>query len=388
MYLLALVVATFLPAVARAGAQEREVPKIGTPARIVAIGDVHGDFRTFSRLLAGARLIDATMRWSGERTVLVQTGDLLDRGAGSRRVMDLLMALEKEAEAAGGRVVVLLGNHEVLNLVGDLRYVGKGEFRSYAVDGDPVRRRRQLESIKAFLRAPTPLLRSDYYADLRDDYSLHGIEKYYPPGYFGHRSLFAPSGTYGKWLLRHGIIARVGRSLFVHGGLGPRFASIPFRELGERFGGDLEDYFDLVKELVRLQVFHPAFGIGILRDLLDAEARQGTVHPRLAPLFDRFRALEKGPVFAADGPVWYRGLAEKSGATVRRQVRELLAAQDVDRIVVGHTRPLDSHVRSRFDGGVILIDTGMNQEVYGGHPEALELLGGGERLRVIGLPGQ
>ena len=133
---------------------------------------------------------------------------------------------------------------------------------------------------------------------------------------------------------------------------------------------------------------HPAFGIGILRDLLDAEARQGTVHPRLAPLFDRFRALEKGPVFAADGPVWYRGLAEKSGVTVRRQVRELLAAQDVDRIVVGHTRPLDYHVRSRFDGGVILIDTGMNQEVYGGHPEALELLGGGERLRVIGLPGQ
>ena len=55
----------------------------------------------------------------------------LDRGADSRRVMDLLMRLEQEAARAGGRVHLLLGNHEVMNLIGDLRYVADGEYAAY-----------------------------------------------------------------------------------------------------------------------------------------------------------------------------------------------------------------------------------------------------------------
>src|SRR5229473_1013166 len=84
---------------------------------VVAIGDVHGDFDDFVIILQRAGLIDAQHHWTGGRTTLVQVGDLLDRGPKPRAAMDLLMSLEKEAPKAGGRVVSLLGNHEMMNLM-------------------------------------------------------------------------------------------------------------------------------------------------------------------------------------------------------------------------------------------------------------------------------
>ena len=93
------------------------------PEAVVAIGDVHGDFDDFVAILQHTGLIDKQNHWTGGKTTFVQVGDLLDRGPKPREVMDLMMALEKEAAQAGGRVVSLLGNHEMMNIMGDLRYV-------------------------------------------------------------------------------------------------------------------------------------------------------------------------------------------------------------------------------------------------------------------------
>src|SRR5262245_39148669 len=97
-------------------------------AGVTAIGDVHGDLKTFRALLLKLGLIDGEERWAGGETHLVQTGDLLDRGPGSRQVLDLLMRLQEEAPASGGQVVVVLGNHEAMNVYGDLRYATREEF--------------------------------------------------------------------------------------------------------------------------------------------------------------------------------------------------------------------------------------------------------------------
>src|SRR6185436_3171844 len=91
--------------------------------RIVAVGDVHGAGDAFVSILQKAGLIDAQKRWTGGTAILVQTGDLLDRGQDVRQVLDLLMALETEAAKAGGRVNALLGNHELMNLIGETRDV-------------------------------------------------------------------------------------------------------------------------------------------------------------------------------------------------------------------------------------------------------------------------
>ncbi|MEM9388394.1 MAG: metallophosphoesterase [Pseudomonadota bacterium] len=99
---------------------------------MIAFGDVHGDYEALHRLLSFAEVIDGDDRWIAGSKHLVSVGDLLDRGPDSRRVMDLLMGLETQAQAAGGPVHVLIGNHEQMNLTGDLRYVAKEEFAAFA----------------------------------------------------------------------------------------------------------------------------------------------------------------------------------------------------------------------------------------------------------------
>ncbi|MGH9175971.1 MAG: metallophosphoesterase, partial [Vicinamibacterales bacterium] len=93
------------------------------PARLVAVGDIHGSYDALTTILRRAGLVDERLKWSGGRTVLVQTGDYTDRGTDVRKVMDLLMQLEKDAKAAGGQVIALAGNHEIMNAMGDLRDV-------------------------------------------------------------------------------------------------------------------------------------------------------------------------------------------------------------------------------------------------------------------------
>src|SRR5262245_61321558 len=107
---------------------------------IVAMGDIHGDLNAFDRGLHAAGLTDEHGRWVGGRTVLVQTGDYMDRGPDVRGVLDRLMSLETEAAAAGGRVVVLLGNHEVMNLLGELRDVRPSTYKAFADDRSEQRR--------------------------------------------------------------------------------------------------------------------------------------------------------------------------------------------------------------------------------------------------------
>jgi len=99
--------------------------------RIVAVSDIHGAYNALVTTLQEADVIDDNLAWSGGKTHFVITGDLLDRGPDSRRVMDLIIRLEYEAPLAGGRVHQLLGNHEVMNLIGDLRYVSDEEYAAF-----------------------------------------------------------------------------------------------------------------------------------------------------------------------------------------------------------------------------------------------------------------
>ena len=111
----------------------------GQVPRVVAIGDIHGNFNGLTGILRQCRLIDEYDRWIGGGTILVQTGDMLDRGAHVRPVMDLLMRLQDEAPRAGGKVLVLLGNHEVMNLVSFVRDVNPAAYANFT-DAESVAR--------------------------------------------------------------------------------------------------------------------------------------------------------------------------------------------------------------------------------------------------------
>ena len=87
-----------------------------------------------------AGLLDRSAHWAGGRGVFVQVGDILDRGVETRPVLDLLMRLEKEARPAGGRVIVLLGNHDVMNILGDLSAVQPAEYEEWKEPDTPASR--------------------------------------------------------------------------------------------------------------------------------------------------------------------------------------------------------------------------------------------------------
>src|SRR5688572_15037539 len=90
-------------------ALDMELPDSFTQvARVVAVGDVHGDLDAFEEVLRLTGLIDTKGHWSGGKAHLVQTGDVPDRGDQTRAIFNLLMRLEQEARAAGGRVHALL----------------------------------------------------------------------------------------------------------------------------------------------------------------------------------------------------------------------------------------------------------------------------------------
>jgi hypothetical protein len=96
--------------------------------RLVAVGDIHGDFAQAMKALELSKCMNSEGKWIGGTTVLVQVGDILDRGDNELAIMRKFQKLAKEAKEAGGDVVVMNGNHEIMNVMGDFRYVTKGAF--------------------------------------------------------------------------------------------------------------------------------------------------------------------------------------------------------------------------------------------------------------------
>ena len=281
--------------------------------RLVAVGDVHGDHDQFVAVLRDAGLVDQRLRWTGGRSHLVQTGDRLDRGADSRKVMDLLMRLEKEAAKAGGRVHALLGNHEAMNVLGDLRDVSPGEFAAFA-DGGSARRRDALwERLREQRRkrgepAPSEAERSEFDAQ-------------HPLGWVEHRQAFAAKGRYGAWLGRQNAVIRIGDTLFLHGGLSPKYADFSPGDLNEKIRSELREA-------------DPATAI-----------------------------VSQDP----EGPLWYRGLARDDSLSAH--VDAVLRRRGARRLVIGHT-VTEGLVMPRYGGRVVAIDVGLSR-FYGGPPAAL-----------------
>jgi hypothetical protein len=108
--------------------------RIPAPERAVAIGDLHGDLSAARAALRAAGAIDGGDHWIGGKLVVIQTGDVLDRGNDESHILELLERLDGEAHAIGGALIELLGNHELMNAAGDFRYVTPAGQQDF--DGD------------------------------------------------------------------------------------------------------------------------------------------------------------------------------------------------------------------------------------------------------------
>ncbi|CAB4424112.1 unnamed protein product [Rhizophagus irregularis] len=112
--------------------------EIHSPRRIVAIGDLHGDFKQTIKVLHLANIIDDNKNWSGSNGILVQTGDIVDRGPDCLMIYEFFEKLRKEAEKVGGKVINLFGNHELMNLQLDWRYVTPEDINTFGSKKDRI----------------------------------------------------------------------------------------------------------------------------------------------------------------------------------------------------------------------------------------------------------
>ena len=192
---------------------------LATEDRVVAIGDIHGAYDGIVSILREAGLIDQENKWIGETATLVQTGDFLDRGSRVREVMDLLMSLQEQATRQGGRVVILLGNHEVFNLMGDLADVSPDAFAAFSDTHSETRRAAAYADYERWSERQAALLEAAQIPlESEADWLMH-----HPPGLLEYMDAIGPGGRYGRWLRSLPAIARVGDTLFMHGGLAPEF---------------------------------------------------------------------------------------------------------------------------------------------------------------------
>jgi hypothetical protein len=312
--------------------------------RIVAIGDVHGAIEKFTAILQRAGLIDAHLRWSGGKTIFVQTGDLTDRGAGTKAALDLVMALEGQAKSAGGRVYAVLGNHEVMNMVGETR------------DGSP-------EIFASFGGEPAT------------------------------REAFSARGRYGKWLRSHAAIAEVDDTLFMHAGVDLSFFDASVNEINQRVRRELAEWDQGLEYLVdeKLVPESPKFleAVEAARKeqerLLSSARRNDPDVQRTAAMLNPLVNIGFSTLFAPNGPLWFRGFATWTDEEGDAKLSEVLKKLKAKRFVTGHTPQSDGRIKERFAGKLFLIDTGMLGPPFfsKGQPSALEITSAGVKTLYL-----
>ncbi len=336
--------------------------------RIVAVGDIHGSYDGLVSILQRAELIDAETHWIGGEATLVQTGDLFDRGLQTHDVLDLLMRLQGESESAGGRVIVLLGNHEGMNLTGFFRDVNPEIYAAFADPKSEKRRKEGYRSFKKYWRA-----RAEAEGTGTPDFSSEVESKWmaaYPPGFLEYMHALGPDGRYGAWLRTLPVAVIIDDVLFMHGGLGPALKGMTVDEINTEAAAELATYDSTRRYMVKNRMVPTTAG---LSSMLAVYRNQDPPDPALAGLADADGWL----IRSADGPLWFRGNAKWDEESHTAEVVELLAGVGVQWMVGGHTVQDEGRIEVRFEGRVFLIDTGMLSSVYeGGRSSALVISNG------------
>lgn len=357
--------------------------------RIVAIGDIHGSIDGFKSILKVTGLIDSSGKWMGGKAQLLQTGDYMDRGAGVRQVLDLLMSLEDQAKSAGGRAFSLLGNHEVMNLVGETRDATPEIFATFA-DANSEKRRQgawddysKLAAAKKEKGEPVPTV----YAQSKDAWMAA-----HPLGFIEYKEALSPKGKYGAWLRGKPMVAEVEGNIFMHAGINPATAPGKIDDLNDQLRDEIKKMDRFVDELIELklatrdftlqQILEVASGeIGLANARIDAAKQAGKEPDRKLinlPLLMEAQEILKVDSWlsiAPEGALWYRGLSTVKDDPAGGPFVVLLKKYDAKRFVTGHTPQQSRSITVRFGGRAILIDTGMLTSVYKGRASALEIDG-------------
>ena len=293
--------------------------------RLVAVGDVHGDFPQAMKALECAKVMDKTGKWCGGDTVVVRGGDILDRGDNELAIMRKFRALAKDARAAGGDFIVINGNHEIMNVLGDFRYVTKGAYGECARYTEK-KRLAQIAKLGEENVEPPPE-------------TPEGVNPQTYAGLLARRALFLPGGEMAVKMASNPTVLQVDDTVFAHAGIDESHVEYGFARI-------------------------------------NAEVSQWMAGSRAQP--PKHVLEEKGVVWTRE----YGGAdaGQTSEAAACRRLEKALDATGAKRIVIGHT-PQQKGVNSGCGGKVWRADVGASRGIYGNTPQVIEIVNG--RVRVL-----
>ena len=350
--------------------------EVKTSSRVVAFADVHGAYDDWVSLLQEVGVVDQQLNWSGGKTHLVSVGDLIDRGPGSRQVVELLMKLDAQADAAGGAVHMTLGNHEVMVMTGDLRYVSAAEFSAFADDESQADR-------------------DDLYAQYRrynaggDEVTVRAtFDQQFPKGFAALRKAYSLDGELGSWLIQQPFVVKVNDKVYMHGGIADSATGQSIDELNQTLQGELRTFLASMDTLYEAGVMPRHVSYHDRLGFLNARVQEYVAaNPKTqAPWFVQVQAVfdaQEAFVFSSDSPNWYRGTATCHPLSESFNTERFLKRAGAKQLVMGHT-PTRGEVQSRMDGLAIRLDTGMLRAVYKGQASALISNDGEDYVHYLG----
>ena len=317
-----------------------QVPPPPPPMRpsLFSLSDIHGDRLRLGECLRLGNITDTRGVWHAPAgTVLVHTGDAIDRGPATLDVLDHLQALQKNASAARSSMVFLLGNHEVMNLMGDLRYVPDADIESFK-------------------------------------------------GHAARARAFASDGVVGRWLLEHFRVCHLARdTVFVHAGIHPKWLASDAGGcdgLNERAAAELRQLVPSTYEL-DVAAAQPHDDAMLTRYAVwqKARAHSRSGGPNTENRTNTLASSSQEVMLTdGDGPVWYRGYALEPESVACPLLEVALQQLGARRMVVGHTiqeAPV-GRMRARCGGSLVLTDTGSSRAFNG-------WLGSGDRAAILAL---
>ncbi len=314
--------------------------------RIIAVGDLHGDYKNFITILKQPEIniIDDGENWIGGKTHLVQIGDIMDRGDEAKDIFEFLKELAIEAEAAGGKVHILIGNHEELNILDRAfefeNYVTVEQFLDFIPDEYRQKRERRIRrkigdsnlentNSDSNLHPEIALFWENRLRTARRNRNSEEQTQYYK-GFIDQ---------YGEWILGHNVVIKINNIIFVHGGISLRHSKKTLKYINDRMRLELRD--------------------SVYQNL-------GKRPPQTSFIRSEF-------LYDPNSPLWYREYATQKEEVFKKEVVQILNNLQAENMVTAHT-PIaiaDVNRMSKFDKKIWIIDTSISDAYEEGALSAL-----------------
>lgn len=301
------------------------------PDRLVAIGDLHGDLEKSKQAFRLAGLIDDIGKWIGGSATVVQVGDVFDRGNDELKILYFLEKLKREAAKAGGKIITMNGNHEIMNIEGDFRFITKKGLEEFRVWADWFLVGNGMKSLCPKIEKP-----KDPFFGIPT--SFRGIKQEYISGFRARIAALQPNGPISSRFLSQNLtVLVVGESVFVHGGLLAKHVKYGL----ERMNEEVRDWINGLKG-------------------------------RYSPHYVRGK----------DSLVWLRRFSDREDLCDCSALEHTLATiPGAKRMIMGHTIQ-EIGINGVCSDQAIRIDVGMSKGCINGLPEVLEIKGNSE-LRIL-----